>query len=78
MKFDVNDVPVVQKSGTFYNRLNDDQRQFVKDAWKAYKSGMYKGSLINLARFVKEKAEIGIGAGYLKDWMSANDELLNK
>jgi hypothetical protein len=78
MKFDIDDVPDPPRSRDFYTTLSDDQRQFIKDAWRAYTTGQYNGSIINLARFVKEKADIPIGANYLKDWMSANEELLTK
>ena len=78
MKFDINEIPDPPRSRDFYSQLSDEQRQFMVDAWHAYKTGKYTGSIVNLARFVKDKADIPIGYNYLKDWMSLNDDLLSK
>ena len=79
LKFDLDSVPEeISKIKNFFDKLSADQRQFVIDAWKAYKTGQYKGSIINLARHIKERAKIPVGASYLGDWMSDNDEILSE
>ena len=78
LKFNLDSVPLeVSKTKNFFDKLSDDQKKFVTDAWKAYKTGQYKGSIINLARHIKECAKIPVGASYLGDWMSDNDEILS-
>ena len=78
LKFSLESVPVeFSRAKNFFDKLSDEQKQFIIDAWGAYKAGQYKGSIINLARHVKECAGIPVGASYLGDWMSDNDELLS-
>lgn len=79
VKFNASDVPEEAKGiKSFWDRLTDEEKDYIADAWHAFEVGEYKGSMVHLARYVKQELDLKIGAGYLADWMTEKHDVLSR